>query len=166
MQSSYSRQHGFTLIDLMVTIGIIGVLLGIAVPNVQRWARPYHLKNAAMELYANMQRAKLGAIRENRPWTMHFNPGSLQGYEVRDGAGNTVYSVNFQTAYDGRVTYRNPTSETLFDSDILTFNQSGLTPTTGFAFLTDQNHAGYYRVGLPFITGAIQIQKWNGSAWE
>lgn len=46
----YPNQHGFTLVELMITVAIIGILAGIAYPNYQR----YVIKSKRTDMMSEM----------------------------------------------------------------------------------------------------------------
>jgi len=106
--------------------------------------------------------AKIGAVKGNIPWTLNFN---ASGYNIKDGSGKTVKIVNFSTKYDNKIQYKSPTSSVEYDSATLTFNPNG-TSNSGFAYISNKERSGYYKVGLSFSNGAITLQKWNGSQWK
>ena len=58
------KNTGFTLIELMVAIAIISIVSIIAVPRFNDMIPRYRLKAAARNLQANMQKAKVRAIKE------------------------------------------------------------------------------------------------------
>lgn len=65
-----NNQKGFTLIELMVVIGIIGIITGIAVPSFQRFQAKAKQANAKTELSAiyGMERAfftEFGQFHQN-----------------------------------------------------------------------------------------------------
>ena len=64
------RESGFSLMELLVGIAIIGIMAAIAIPGFSVWLPEYRLKGAARDLYSNYQLAKMGAIRENRDWAV------------------------------------------------------------------------------------------------
>ncbi|MBW2105032.1 MAG: GspH/FimT family pseudopilin [Deltaproteobacteria bacterium] len=82
------KKNGFTLIELLVTFVILGIVTAIAIPGFARWLPNYRLKSAARELYANMQLARLQAVKENAHVVMLFSPGN-NSYEafVDNGSG-------------------------------------------------------------------------------
>ncbi|GLS03005.1 hypothetical protein GCM10007860_01480 [Chitiniphilus shinanonensis] len=59
------RQGGFTLIEVMVVIAIIGVVLGIAAPNYQSLVRNSRLSSASEELLTHLMLARTEAIKRN-----------------------------------------------------------------------------------------------------
>jgi prepilin-type N-terminal cleavage/methylation domain-containing protein len=160
------QERGFTLIELMIVIAVFGIAAGLTVPNIQQWARGYQVQRAAMDLYANMQLAKVGAIRDNQPWSLNFAPAGFIGYQVLSNAGAVVKEVKLLEEYSNYVEYGDPSGAKTFDAAVLTFNHSGFTPTTGFVFLTDKQHKNHYRVGLPLIAGSVRLEHWTGSTWE
>src|SRR5262249_2949672 len=137
-----------------------------SVPSLKRWSRNYNMQSASMDLYAHMQIAKLGSIKENKSWTINFNPDGLLGYQVRDNAGKTVKTVDFRTQYNGEILYEDPTAtKTYPNTSLLRFNPNGLSDA-GHAYISNKNKSGYYRVGMLYATGSIKIEKWDGTQWK
>ncbi len=72
----YTKDAGFSLIELIVVMVILAIALAIAAPNFRGWAENYRLQGAARALYSNMQRAKSEAIKRNCRIGISFSPTS------------------------------------------------------------------------------------------
>ncbi|MGD9076356.1 MAG: prepilin-type N-terminal cleavage/methylation domain-containing protein, partial [Desulfobacteraceae bacterium] len=57
------KESGFSLIELLVIIVIIAILAAIAIPAFSAWLPNYRLRQAARDVYSNLQRAKVNAIK-------------------------------------------------------------------------------------------------------
>ncbi len=60
-----SRSLGFSLIELMVGLVIMGILIAIAVPSFQNWLLNAQIRNAAESIQLGMQRARAEAVARN-----------------------------------------------------------------------------------------------------
>jgi prepilin-type N-terminal cleavage/methylation domain-containing protein len=81
------RQHGFTVLELLMVLVIASVLMGIAVPSFQSWLPTLRLSNAARQVATDLQLARMRAISSNADKEVTFNAGSGTysfGAESRD----------------------------------------------------------------------------------
>ena len=61
-----SRQRGFTLIELMVTITLLGILLSLAAPSFSLWTRNARVRTVGDALQTGARLAQTEAVRRNR----------------------------------------------------------------------------------------------------
>ena len=64
---------GFTLVEVLMTIGVLAVLAAVAVPGFSVWLPNYRLKAAARDVVSNFQLAKLTAVKRNTNCAITFN---------------------------------------------------------------------------------------------
>lgn len=156
---------GFTLIEMLVALIIIGVLVTVAIPAFSVWLPDYHLKSAAMDLFSNLQLAKMEAIRANGNCEVSFNTGGGGSYQL-SGPEGTVKTVKL-SEYGSGICYGRPGGgdAVAYNGDSVTFKPRGTTSNIGGWVYIKNDKDRYYRIGT-LLTGVVRLRKWNGSDWE
>ncbi len=67
MLASATHARGFSLVELLVTISILAILLGLGAPSFVTYLASARVRDAANSLYAGIQKARAEAIRTNLP---------------------------------------------------------------------------------------------------
>ena len=180
-----SRTGGYSIIELAVTLAVMGIVASIAIPGFSRWLPDYQLKTAVTELYSNLQLAKMYAVRDNIEWALFFSP-SFSLYQIQSGgpdgdystAGdNTIEKTIWLDNYKGGVDYGhgNATADLgggwddevtfsgAYDNTVL-FSPRGMADSEGYVYLQNNKNVTYAVGSL--TTGLILMRKWTGAAWE
>lgn len=63
--SAVRCQKGFTLIEVMIAVAIVGILAMVAVPNYLQWNARYQLKQGTTELAGSLSLARMAAMNRN-----------------------------------------------------------------------------------------------------
>lgn len=84
-----NKQSGFTLVELLIAITIIGILLAIGLPSFQRTMDKARLVGAADNLLADMRYALTESTKRNVPITITFTEGANWSYVFETSAGIT-----------------------------------------------------------------------------
>ncbi len=61
-------RQGFTLIELMVVVAIVGILLAIALPSYTRWQERETLREAVMRVKASLGEARSRSVQKGLYW--------------------------------------------------------------------------------------------------
>lgn len=67
---------GFTLIEVLVVVSIIGIVVAISVPALGRYFQEYRLNKVSREVKANIQLARLKAVTSNFNVAFTYNLGT------------------------------------------------------------------------------------------
>ena len=117
-----SRQKGFTLIELMVTIAIMAIMAVIAIPNFAEWVAKRRVASVAEKVASQIRFARAEAARLNKP--VYLCPvliktdGKADKYcNQKDyaGSGYTVWadSPEYDQEYNGGEKAGKPVDESL-----------------------------------------------------
>jgi type IV fimbrial biogenesis protein FimT len=87
------RECGFTMLELLITIIILSVLLGLAIPGFSRWIPNYRLRGAARDIYSNLQLAKMTAVKDRARCGVLFDVANSR-YRVVSAGPNRTFESN------------------------------------------------------------------------
>lgn len=94
------QQRGFSIIEIAVTLVVLGLLMTSAIPNITSWMRNTKLRNEAESLLAGLQQARNEAVRNNRPvtfWLVNLPTATSMDNSCTVSAAGTSWVVSLNS---------------------------------------------------------------------
>lgn len=89
------KEKGFTLVELIVVIGIMVFLLSMATINFQAWSRKHSMEAQVKKMFTDVLTAKVDSMHRRRQLTMNVN-GTTSVYDVKEGATVVMPSTSLK----------------------------------------------------------------------
>jgi type II secretory pathway pseudopilin PulG len=112
-RSFRASEGGFTLVDLLVVVGLLGVLSAIGIPLLNSTTVRLRLNQAAQDVRSELQGAKQRAVASNRPIRIRFDCPSTAIYRAVEliGTASTPVPADADAARCNDTTYPYPRAD-------------------------------------------------------
>jgi prepilin-type N-terminal cleavage/methylation domain-containing protein len=107
MTRNPQHERGFSLIELMVSIVIFGLLVGFSVPSYQSYALTQKLRGTSENLVQTIQLQRSRAMATGRDVDINFNTGTPAGWTVMSNG------LSNQNALPNGITYASASPNTI-----------------------------------------------------
>ncbi|MFL6602686.1 MAG: GspH/FimT family pseudopilin [Steroidobacteraceae bacterium] len=171
-----STQHGFTMVELIVVISIVGILMAVGTPSYRYFTTANRISSEINGLLGDMQFARAEAIREGQPvslcastdgatcsgvatwttgWIVFSDSDAAGTIGTVDVATDRVLRVQTGLMGGDKLTADNTISAVTFSRDGFALQLPG---TVTMALKDSTANVGYTRCLAITIVGALQTQ--------
>jgi len=135
-------KHGYSLIELIATVAIAGILAAIAVPSWNRLVPSYELDSSARQVHSELYTIKMRAVAENA------------GFQLVYAAGAASYSIKRESAV--LMTKPLPVSVVVTNAGAISFSPRG---TASANRIRLRSSGGMCKQVVVSATGRVRICK-------
>ncbi len=181
------KAAGFTMIEILITLIIVGFIMGMAGIGIFNWLPRYYLKSAARDVKSNLLLCRMRAVKDNCNCEVQFNTaGGNILYTMRNNpspcpGGANYNEVTVAGSYKGYASIGNggrgkdaandqstegPGDGVTFTDNKIVFQANGRPPTgyVGGAVYLQNTRGDAFCISVN-ITGAVRISRWERSGW-
>ncbi len=139
-----TRRGGFTLLEILIVVGIVGVITMLAVTAFEGFNEKYRVEGETKQLFADLMDARGRAMQRNRAFFVRITTNGYRTYEDSSPApdGNGVFDST-SDALVANVTVRHAITTVLAGGGDITFNRNGIANDNGIIRFASTTQADY-----------------------
>jgi len=107
MRTQDNKEEGFSLLEVVIVMGIIVAMTAAVIPNINSSIQNYRLYASAQEIASQMQSARLRAVRGNAMCTFLMSASGRQFGIDMDGDGSISSSADVVLNLNNNVSFSN-----------------------------------------------------------
>jgi prepilin-type N-terminal cleavage/methylation domain-containing protein len=160
---SRQRQSGFTAFEVAVTLAVIALLAAISMPSFLKWLQGHRLRGAAINLVADLEMAKIRAMREGAFVTLQLASNAYTIF-LDDGSGGGVAGDMVRNGSERLIQFRQlpagvsvPLGEVTLPQPSLRFGSRGLPDDPGGGLVPVVNSSGRKELRINRL-GSVRVQ--------
>ena len=96
---AHSSQRGVTLTELMIIVGILGIMVTLSAGDFTQWVRRMRFKTMTRSIYNGLVLARAEAVRQGRVVKCNLGPQRFEVFVDTDGDGVFTAADNFIFSY-------------------------------------------------------------------
>ncbi|MHB8120882.1 MAG: pilus assembly FimT family protein [Desulfuromonadaceae bacterium] len=157
--------RGFSLIELIVIMALIGILLSIGTLNFNSWSRKYAVEAQVKEMQADVTAVRLRAISTKLSHQVTFNPTSLVVSSL-DDAGVATPLPEFNKTFKFPIQQFSSGTISEFADTNIVFNERGYLPDTGLTIAVGIGLADAALNCVAIHTARVNMGRINGNSCD
>lgn len=160
--NKYRNRQGFTMIEMMIVIVVIGIMAAMAAPSFLNWIPKMKLKNDAREKVNYLRQARSRAIAENSQYGVFFDlyGNRMHFFKDTDSPEWSYYAEGADSLIENPVSNESNVSYgtcSLMGNTVI-FYPNGSASTSGSIELYDIESGNSYTINVLASTGRIRLQ--------
>ena len=151
-----NKMAGFTMLELMVAVAIVGVLGATSVPSLSRWVDNQRVNSGSLGVRSALMLARSTAIEKNSNVVVVFTKGIGGGFTVFVDDGNLTREAGELVVKQGTMPSGVSVYNTGFSDEKVCYNPMGFPVKAGTVYLKNAKATQYQRVTLA-AAGSVKI---------
>lgn len=98
VNANNNNDHGFSLIEMLIVMGLVGIIMGIAVPGLYTNVPKWHVRGTARDIAAKLMVARLKAIQDNKLYAIKFTDAVADTFEVETSDDKPWQTITWTSA--------------------------------------------------------------------
>ena len=176
-------KKGFTLIEMIITMTIIGIVSAIAIPNFSKWKEKHEINGQAQKVYFDLMLARTTAVKSNNnvrvtfnlvanTYTIHEDSNDDGTVDAGENLKNAVLENNVQFAYNVGITDTDNNAVTSAVSfggaQVVVFDSRGQASSSGSVLLLHLSDIGISDdrarlISILQATGGVDYWTYSGT---
>ncbi len=176
VRKNLTDDAGLTLIEVLATIGLMGVLAAVAASNFTAMIPAYRARGAALLIAGDMNQARMAAVKEGRIYDYFPISG---GYRIRRdngfGGRDVLKEVSLATEYPhaqfGYTGISNDPYNTPIGSAVptlaITFHSNGTVQDPAGVFVeVEHGDETFHQAVTISAAGRVRVWKYGATSWQ